>query len=391
MKCNVDMAMRRSLLLLVVLFIAGCGGGDGGLMKKWFGGDPAAKPAALVVFKPSATAKVRWHAGVGNADRYVFTPAAVGPVIYAGGANGQIARLDSDSGKQIARIDIKSPISAGVGADNKIIVVGSDRGEVLALDQTGKQLWKTQLTSEVLSAPQIDRGVVIVRSADGRIFALDESTGVRKWLYQRPVPALTVRTDVGVVLFQGAVFAGFPGGKLVALGINTGNVGWESTVALPKGSTELERVADLASLPVHDQKQICAAAYQGRVACVDMERVTQLWSRDISSVSGMAIDSSNVYVTDDKGSVVGFNKDTGTNVWKQDKLFARNVTGPAVVGKYVAVADYQGYVHFLSAATGEFAARIETDGSPVFSQPIAVNDGLLVQTQKGGVFFIAIQ
>ena len=269
--------------------------------------------------------------------------------------------------------------------------MGTAKGEVLALDTTGKQLWKSQLSSEILSAPQIDQGVVVVRSGDGRIHGLDAATGSRKWLYQRALPALSVRTHVGVVVSRGAVFAGFAGGRLIALALGTGNVGWEATVALPKGATELERVADVSSLPVFDGKQVCAVAFQGRVACFDLLQGTLNWARDVSSISGMTIDDNNVYVADDKSALIAFVKSGGASLWKQDKLFGRYVSGPVVAGKYVAVGDLQGYVHFMSRDDGAFAARIATDGSPIIMQPREFNNGVLVQTVKGGVFAITVQ
>jgi len=48
-------------------------------------------------------------------------------------------------------------------------------------------------------------------------------------------------------------------------------------------------------------------------------------------------------------------------------------------------------VHFVSRDDGSFVARIPTDGSAVVAQPQLLNDGILVQTVKGGVFAITIQ
>ncbi len=379
---------------LLPLWIAGCSVPSvpvGDYVDRWFGSGPALKPAALVALKPTATAKILWQGSTGTAEKYVFTPAVAANSVYAAGAAGQIVRFDAGSGKVLARIETKHRLSGGVGSDGRLILAGTARGEVLAFDQDGKSLWKSQLTSEVLSAPQTDLGVVVVRSGDGRIFGLDAATGARRWVYQRTLPPLTVRTHAGVVLYRDAVFAGFAGGRLVALALNNGNVGWEATVALPKGATEIERVADISSLPVIDGRQSCAVAFQGRVACFDLTRGTPSWARDISSVAGMAIDDRNVYVADDKGAVVAFEKNTGASQWKQDKLSGRRISGPAAVGQYVAVGDYQGYVHFLSRDDGAFAARIATDGSAIIAQPIALKDGVLVQTRDGGVYAITIQ
>ncbi len=377
-------------LVASLLLMAACAA-PGDVIDKWFGSGPVQKPAELVVFKPTATPKILWQASVGASERRVFGPAIAGSVVYAAGASGQILRLDASTGKLLGRMDSKLALSGGVGSDGNLVLVGSSKGEVIALDNSGKQLWKSQLTSEVLSAPQVSQNMVVVRTGDGRIFGLDAATGARKWLYQRALPPLTVRTSVSVLLYRGGVFAGFPGGRLVALAIDTGNIGWEATVALPKGATELERVADVSSLPITDGRQICAVAFQGRAACFDLIKGTPNWSRDVSSIAGLTNDRDNLYVSDDKSALIAFEMTGGASLWKQDKLFGRYVSGPVVAGKYLAVGDFQGYVHFVSRDDGSFVARIPTDGSPIVAQPLALNDGILVQTVKGGVFAIAIQ
>jgi outer membrane protein assembly factor BamB len=188
------------------------------------------------------------------------------------------------------------------------------------------------------------------------------------------------------------VIAGFPGGRLVAISTANGGPAWDGIVALPKGTTELERVADVTSAPVVDDVRACAVAYQGRVACFDVVRGSAIWGRDISSYSGMAADTRNLYVTDDKSAVAALDKSTGASVWKQDRLAGRGVSRPLALGRYVIVGDYQGYVHFLSREDGSFAGRIATDGSQIAAAPVVLDlSTFLVQTRNGGVFAISVQ
>jgi len=171
-----------------------------------------------------------------------------------------------------------------------------------------------------------------------------------------------------------------------------GTVGWDSVVALPRGATELERVADITSLPVIDGQQICAVAYQGRVACLDPNRGTVLWARDVSSIAGLAVDARNLYVTDEENSVLELDKTSGASLWRQDKLLNRGVSGPLAIGRHVVVGDLEGYVHLISREDGAFAARIATDGSAISAPPIALDsNSFVVQTRNGGVFAITVQ
>jgi outer membrane protein assembly factor BamB len=336
--------------------------------------------------------RLLWQGSVSSAEKYVLFPRVAGDVVYAGGAGGGVSAFDKSRGSSTVEIDAGERVSGGVGVGGGLILLGTPRGRVLAFDREGKPQWQTQLSSEVLAPPEAQDGIVVVRTGDGRIYGLEAATGKNRWVYQRALPALSVRTHAGVVVVQGGVFAGFPGGRLVALALANGVIGWEAVVALPRGTTELERVADVTSLPVVDGKQVCAAAFQGRVACFDAFRGTVIWARDVSSIAGIAVDARHLYVTDDRSAVQALNKASGASIWRQDKLAGRNVSGPLALGRHVVVGDLEGYVHLISTEDGSFAARIETDGSPINAPPIALDaTSFLVQTRAGGVFAITVQ
>jgi outer membrane protein assembly factor BamB len=382
---------RRLIVFAGLVAIGGCQTVSS-TYDRWFGSSrPAQKPAELVTIQPTVTPKIIWRGSVGDAGNSVFYPAVAGKIVYAAGASGQIIGFDAASGAQLTRVEAGQRISGGVGSAGGMVLAGTAKGEVLAFDRNGKPAWKAQLTGEVLSPPVEEGGIVVVRAGDGRIFGLDASTGKRKWIYQRATPALSVRTHAGVVVNRGAVFAGFAGGKLAAIALATGNVGWEGVVALPRGATELERVVDVTSLPALDDRQVCAVALQGRIACFDAARGTSNWSRDLSSFAGMDIDARYIFVTDDKNAVIALDKTNGSSIWKQDKLAGRGVSAPLAFGRYVVVGDYQGYVHFLSRDDGSFAARIATDDSAIGVPPTELgSNSLVVQTRSGGVFAIAV-
>jgi outer membrane protein assembly factor BamB len=353
-------------------------------------GPTVQKPADLVPLKPVVNARVVWQASAGNAGRYAFSPLVTPSGIYVASGDGTLSRLSGD-GKVVWRVDTKEKVSGGVGGDGRIVMVGTAHGRVLAFDSEGKPLWQSQVTSEVLAPPQSSEGIVVVRSGDNRMFGLDAANGTRKWFYQRALPPLAVRSFAPPAIVRGGVFTGFPGGRLVALALPNGAVGWDAAVALPKGATELERAADVTSTPVVDAAQVCAVAFQGRVACFDPVKGAQIWARDASSTSGLAQDSGYLFVSEDKGAVVAFDKRSGTSLWRQDKLTARRLSTPAVYGRFVVVGDLQGYVHIISREDGSFAARVATDGSPINSPPVLHEDGFIVQTRNGGVYAIRIE
>jgi outer membrane protein assembly factor BamB len=367
----------------IALAISGCG--------MFSSKDPRTLPAPLTEIKPTVNLKAVWHASVGKSQGFVFTPAVADKRVYAVGADGALAAFDLATGQQSWRVEAGKWVSGGVGAGSNLVLVGTQKGELLAFDNTGKSLWKTQLFAEILAPAKIDGDIVVARTADGRLLGLATEDGKRKWNYQRVTPPLALRSFAPVTLTKRAVFAGFPGGIVAALDLDTGHVGWESVIAAPRGSTELERIADVASVPVVDEGQVCAATYQGRVACLDVSTGRTLWSRDTSSSAGVSTDDKYIYVSEESGAVIALDKKTGVSVWKQNKLVNRRVGTPIAYGKVVLVGDGSGFIHALSRDDGSLVGRLATDGSALSASPQVVDGMVLFQTRNGGLYVVQVQ
>lgn len=390
--------MRRfAFLLLAVLALGGCSTVTEmktDLSERLFGREAKDPPTELKDIKATADAKLLWQASVGASEDYDFIPAVEGKYIYAASQNGDITKLDAATGKPVWRVSAGEKLSGGTGVGEKLVLVGTPKGMVLAFDQeSGKPLWKAKVASEVLSAPRTVNGLVVVRSGDSRIYGLDAVDGKRKWVYERATPTLSLRSSAGVVVDEmGAAFVGFAGGKLIALNTADGKVIWEASVALPKGTTEIERIADVTSLPVVDGRYVYAVAYNGRTVGIERSSGRVLWNRDISSYAGLAADGSTLYVTQSNGAVYALDYSTGKSYWRQGGLQYRQTSAPIAVGRYALLGDLEGYVHLLARDDGDFAARIRTDSSAVMPQPMVLDSTTaLFQTRGGGLYAVSIK
>lgn len=379
------------LVLLATLSLAGCSTMSDALDTVNPFSRSGPKMAELKPIKSTLDTKTRWSTSVGKAGDYTFAPAVVDRAVFVAARDGTVYKLEE--GKLIWKINVGQPLSAGVGASSRLVVVGTPKGEVLTFSaDDGKALWQARVSSEVLATPVVGAGGVAVKSGDNRVFLFDLSDGARKWVYQRATPALSLRNSAPPVFADNYVFVGFPGGKLLALGLQNGAPVWEGTVALPRGATELDRVSDVVTVPAIDGLQVCAVAFQGRVACFDLgQNGALIWARDISSASGLALDGRYLFVTDERGAVHALDRLSGSSLWKQDKLLNRRVSGPVVGRGVVAVADAEGIVHFLSREEGAFVARVKTDGAPVRTPLQLLGSSFLVQTSGGSISAIETQ
>ena len=373
-------AAGRAALAACALALGGCG------YFSWFKSADE-KPMPLAEIRATVTPRVAWSASVGRTGGFKFFPRLEAGRVFTAAADGTVTVLDAESGRQAARFDAGRKLSSGAGGQGETIIVGTIKGEVAAYDLAGKSLWVANVGGEVLAPVVVAGATAVVRTADGRIFALGLADGKRRWVYQRPTPALLLRAETAVLVTPTNVVAGYPGGKLIALDLDDGKLTWEVTVSLPRGSTELERVADVSGLPVIDGGRICAGAFQGKVACFDIAGGNTLWTRDLSTATGLALDDKSAYVTDDQDNVHALDRDTGASRWKQDKLLRRRVTAPVVVDGKVVVGDSLGWLHVLAKDDGAFLGRIGVDGGAVHAL-VPTGNALLVQTAGGTVSLV---
>jgi hypothetical protein len=100
----------------------------------------------------------------------------------------------------------------------------------------------------------------------------------------------------------------------------------------------------------------------------------------------LAADQRLVFGTESNSNVQTWRRSDGERGWSSDRLRFRELTAPLVVGRSVAVGDFQGFVHFLSREDGSLQGRLSTDGSAVVATPLMAGNTLVVVTAAGGVF-----
>jgi len=346
-------------------------------------------PAELVDFAVKLKPDHVWSIGTRGGDdilRLGLRPAMADDRVYVAGHGGDVQALELGSGHSLWRTSTDLDLSGGPAIGEGLVVAGTIAGQVLALDAgTGATRWQVAVGGEVLSAPAISAGLAIVRTVDGKLRALRVADGTEAWSYEQPVPKLTLRGNGAPIIDGDMVLAGFDSGKVVALALSTGDLLWTATVAPSHGRTEIERLADIDS-PVHVIGQdVYVVGYQGRVAMLSRESGQIWWGRDMSSYRGMAADAEQLYVTMADSTVVALRRRDGTEVWRQAQFLHRALTAPALQGDTLVVADFEGYLHWLDAATGEILGRAKPGGGRVSNAPVTAGELLLVQGDSGEV------
>ena len=373
--------VRHSASVLALLAVAGC--------SMFSSSDARYEPAELTQYSAAVAARQAWSVSVGSGSGYGFAPAVVGDFVYAATPNGNVAKVALNSGQVIWQTQAGTRLSAGAGSDGQTTAVAAADGTVVAFDDQGREKWQSKATSEVNIPPAVGAGIVAVRSSDYRTQAFDINTGELRWSVQRPGPALALKTAMQMLVIDGMLVTGLPNGKLMIIDAASGNVQWEGTVSVSQGATDLERISDVVGAPQTQGPLLCGVTYQGRMACFDISQGGYtVWAQNFSSNTGMATDPVHAYAANQRDTVVAFNLVDGNEVWRQDALRNRRLTGPAVVPQAVAVGDLEGYVHFLAREDGQLLGRLSVGGGAIVSPLVGTPRGVLVQTGSGNLVLV---
>ncbi|HMO48665.1 MAG TPA: outer membrane protein assembly factor BamB [Rubrivivax sp.] len=356
--------------MLALAVLAGCGSNK-------------PKPKPLEQVAPKIAGRLVWSAKLDSLKFPLSVVSRDGQFVVAG-SDGTLMALDAHSGRELWRASAGAPLSAGVGSDGRFHAVVTTDNKLVAFDGT-QPAWRAQLNSRVSTAPLVAGERVFVMGVDRAVHAFDAKDGTRLWTLQRPGDALTLLHSGVLTAVQDTLVAG-QGPRLAGIDPTLGTLRWEVSIGAPRGTNEVERLADLIGPPVRIGKTLCARSFQAAVGCADAEIGRLLWSRNAGGVNAIGGDEELIVGADATDRITAWKTATGDLAWNSERFLYRSLSAPEVLGPAVAFGDFEGYVHFLDRKDGQPLLRLATDGSQVVGKPVLSGTTLLVATRNGGFF-----
>ncbi len=379
------MAWKNVALLALAALVVGCSSNS----------DKEQEPAPLPEFTAKVTLDKQWSRSVGDGQGDFYNkliPAIDGDRIFASDVHGEVMAIDRLSGDVVWKKDLKRPVSGAVGAGYSMVLLGTLKGEVIALDAgSGKRLWKANVSSEVLAAPVTNGDVVVVQTQDDKVIGLDADTGEQLWISENTPAVLTLRGTGSPVVTNNLAIAGLSTGKVVAFEVRRGLPIWQQRVAIPQGNSELERVVDIDGGLLQSAGTLYVVTYQGRMAGMDLESGQVQWQRDASSYVGLGQGFGNIYVSLASGTVEGVDERSTSALWSNTELARRQLTAPVVISNYVAVGDFEGYIHLLNQVDGQYVGRAKVDSDGLRAPPQVVDNWLYAFGNSGELIAYTIK
>lgn len=373
--------MNRSTSLMRALAVAGLALSLGAC--SLFGGSSAPKPAPLETITPALNVSVAWEARVDSVKFPLFISAQKDHFVV-GGSDGAISAISAENGSTLWRAELGKGLSAGVGSDGRWAAAVTRDNELVVVDQ-GKELWRKTLTTPVIAAPLVAGERVFVLTLDRAVLAFDAQDGRRLWELRRPGEPLTLLQAGVISAYQNTLIVG-QGPRLAGVDPVRGLLMWEATVSNPRGTNEVERLADLVGPVARSNEVFCARAFQSAVGCINAERGIPLWSRTVGGSQGVSADAELVVGADASDRITAWGTRTGDVQWTAEQFQNRRLSTPLVTEKAILFGDGEGYVHFISRDKGQTLQRVATDSSGVAAAPVRLGPLILVATRSGKLF-----
>jgi outer membrane assembly lipoprotein YfgL len=353
------------------------------LLASCSGGANQPKPAQLKPLVPVVAVQQIWSARLGPVS-FPMTVSASGNNLFAAASDGVVAAIDARTGRDIWRLNLVTPLAAGVGSDGRMAAVVTLGNELVAIVE-GREIWREKLTAQAYTAPFVAGGRIFVLTADRAVHAFDGNSGRKLWTQQRPTEPLVLR-QAGVLLAVGDTLVAGLAGRIAGLNPANGSLRWEVPIASPRGINDVERLVDLVGPVSRLNEVLCVRAFQASVGCVNADRGVLQWTKPADGSVGLDGDERLVFAVESDGKVVSWKRADGESGWSSDQLRYRGLTAPRVVGRSIAIGDASGFVHLLSREDGTLINRLTTDGSAIVATPTLVGETLVVVTRAGTIF-----
>ncbi len=342
---------------------------------------------------------VVWTRSTGNGNdnlgNYNLAPTSKGNVVFVPNQNGMFYALDLTTGKVLWQKEVDGNISTQPNFKSNAVVFGTMKGRLIALDTiTGHKLWTAIMPSSLLSRPTIFGKYVYTQTHDGSVSAFNIKTGLVVWDATNTTPEIILTDNSSPIVLNNTVMVGTSFGTVLGFTAEDGERTINIPIAIAHGSSPAEKMVDIAADPLLYKNFIVFASYQGAIVTLNKDNGHMVWAKKSSVVNNISINKNKIFTTQADSTIKAFNIETGATVWAQHLLNWRGLSSPIYYKGMIVVSDYEGYLHFFTAAKGRYLGRYKlTPSSSFFNegvsrQLIATKKGILVEANNGKVYLV---
>lgn len=348
--------------------------------------------------------QLAWSANIGGGDsrklRITADPVVSGGRVFTLDSGAQVTAT-STSGATLWSRDL-TPVSdkqgqgtgGGLAVEGDTLYVSIGYGVLAALDtNTGGVRWTQDLDATGSGTPTVFGDLVYLTAGDDTGWAVRKSDGKVEWQIGA---STTVNNVLGApapaVTNQFAIFA-FGSGEVQAAFRQGGLGRWNTSVVGKRPGRALSSVSDVTSAPVVSGNRVYVGNQSGRLAALNVESGTRLWTARDGAVGAVWPAGDSVFAITDLNELVRLDASTGGRIWgtplpkfvktkprKQSEFFAHY--GPIIAGGRVIVASNDGKLRSFDPTNGALIGSTEIPNGAT-TAPVVAGGTLYVVSRKG--------
>lgn len=305
--------------------------------------------------------------------------------------------------------------SSPVICDDKLFI-GSNDGNLYALNLEGKLLWKYNAGTSIEAAPLLVDDKVIFGSLDGMVHALNQKDGTVVWKYETEGQISGAASWVWssdkkskYIIFGSYDF------YLHAVDAKTGKVAWKyesdnfinGAPAIYQGmaifggcdgvlhqvntQTGIEKSfidvgTYIASSAAVDKGKAYFGNYDGVFYGADLNQKKVVWTDSVGPILGSpALSNEFVLIGTQDKSVYCYNKQSGERQWRF-KTLKKVESSPVIVKNKVIVGSVDGRLYMLDLKSGEKIWSYEI-GAALVGSPAIIKNSIAIGGMDGVIYF----
>lgn len=351
---------------------------------------------------------IAWRSNVGdgsdNKSALTTPPVASADTIYTIDSRQRIVATDAATGNRRWSEKLESGsrrdgtgIGSGIGLEGNTLVIASAFGFVAALDATnGSELWRTSTEAPMTGSPTIKDGRVFVSSNNNEVLTMDLATGELIWSDQAIAESARVLGSPSPAAVEDIVVAPYSSGEIIAYLASNGRRLWSEALASAGQFTPISSINDIGARPVLGGGLVFAASQSGVLAAIDGRTGDRVWQQPIGTTQAPALAGEYLFVVGVDAELAALKAGTGQVVWVKDlEKFSNEkkqkgrltYAGPIIASGRIMVVSSKGELIAFDPQTGDEIDRLKL-GDPVYIEPIAVQDKLIVLTDDARLIAI---
>jgi outer membrane protein assembly factor BamB len=313
----------------------------------------------------SVPLKPIWKYAAGTSD--ISAPVIDSSILFVGSDDGNIHAIDITSGKLKWKYQTNGKVDTPT-AKNGAVYAGSFDNNIYALDYKGNLIWQYSAGGSTFSPPIVYNNI-LYGGFDRNIYAIYTINGSLKWKY----------TTGGLVesapaISQGILYAGSNDRYVYALDAGNKDMKWMNQTG-----------GSISSSPSVVNGVVYVGSKDNSVYAIDSGNGELKWKKKTNDwiESSPAVFENSVYVGSDDSTVYSLNTDSGNILWTFNAR-GRVRAGPVVIRGIVYAGSDDGTIYALDTTTGSLIDSYPAGGGII---SLALSDNMLFATSKDGYVY----